>query len=729
MDGYGWDQYDVRTGGRQIIHDKDNGLDLTTEFIKVPGGAHGGSWAARIKGVPRSDRPANLKSTVVFSVTLEGLGMLSSEAEGDESGTEGSVLFQGMTQELGKFKVEVTEGPATNRYPAPVHAADKENPLDRTLVASSQVPEEALWQDKAVLFTTMKTRIDKFVASYGAENSPPPWQMFRIEHSPGPGNLHFVQKVFEGAFEFDILFSSESASQDLTPKFLSSEINKVTDSFASRFASVLAPKGHFKGSKYEKFSQSLFSNLLGGIGYFYGDSKVDRSYAPEYEEENEGFWEETADARGRHAEELEGPTELFTSIPSRPFFPRGFLWDEGFHLLPIADWDMDLTLQIVRSWFELIDDDGWIGREQILGAEARSKVPEEFQTQYPHYANPPTLFLIIETFLSKLAAPNVSGSKAGSQVPSLVPGIQSAHIENHELAKAYLRVLYPRLRKQWRWFRKTQTGDITAYDREAFSTKEAYRWRGRTPAHILTSGLDDYPRPQPPHPGELHVDLISWMGMMSRSLRRIAEFIGEDEDVSEYAKSEVAIGRNIEDLHWSEKEGCYCDATIDDYEESSLVCHKGYISLFPFMTGMLDPKHKHLKKVLDLIEDPEELWSPYGIRSLSAKSQFYGTEENYWRSPIWININYLIVWRLLETAQAEGPHKTQAKRMYTSLRKNLCENVYNQWVETGFAWEQYNPEDGHGQRTQHFTGWTSLIVKIMAFPDLETGDGVGHDEL
>jgi len=49
-----------------------------------------------------------------------------------------------------------------------------------------------------------------------------------------------------------------------------------------------------------------------------------------------------------------------------------------------------------------MDKNGWIAREQILGDEARSKVPREFQVQYPHYANPPTLFLTLEALLNKM---------------------------------------------------------------------------------------------------------------------------------------------------------------------------------------------------------------------------------------------------------------------------------------------------------------------------------------
>lgn len=295
-----------------------------------------------------------------------------------------------------------------------------------------------------------------------------------------------------------------------------------------------------------------------------------------------------------------------------------------------------------------MDDDGWIAREQILGAEARSKVPEEFQVQYPHYANPPTLFFILQAFTDRLQANNGTADNGresfGKQDFS---GGYTAHLDNPEVSSQYLRNLYPLLKRHYFWFRKTQWGDIKTYDRKAYSSKEGYRWRGRTPRHILTSGLDDYPRAQPPHPGELHVDLISWMGMMTRSIKHVAEVIGEEDDATEFAGYEQAIIRNIDDLHWNSKEKIYCDATIDDYEESTHVCHKGYISIFPFMLGLLPPDSPRLGSILDLIEDPEELWSDYGIRSLSKQNNYYGTDENYWRGPIWINMNYLIIQSLL----------------------------------------------------------------------------------
>ncbi|GFF35755.1 probable mannosyl-oligosaccharide glucosidase [Aspergillus lentulus] len=728
MAGYGWDEYDIRKGGRQTIHDTGNSLDLTIDFIKVPGGQHGGSWAARVEGVPREDGSPDQPTSIVFYATLEGLGNLGVATESGPLGYEGDVKLTGYTTDLGDFSIDVTAGPGTNEHPEHGHPSYEDKPLDRTLVSSSTIAPENLWQVKPVLFAQMKSEVNEMIQRFGQENPPPPAQVFTIKNVPGDGNIHLIQKVFKGAFEFDILFNSGSSPDPVTSDKLSEEISSASQSFSERFNKVLPPQSPFDTAEYTEFSKAMLSNLIGGIGFFHGDDVVDRSAAPEYDEENEGFWEETAEARARAQPVREGPKDLFTCVPSRPFFPRGFLWDEGFHLIPVIDWDTDLALEIVKSWLNLMDEDGWIAREQILGAEARSKVPPEFTVQYPHYANPPTLFMVLEAFLDKLeASKGASSQTIGDQ--GVLDGLRMTYLQKPELGETFIRSIYPLLKRHYFWYRTTQKGDIKSYDREAFSTKEAYRWRGRSVQHILTSGLDDYPRPQPPHPGELHVDLISWMGMMTRAMRRIAEFVGETEDVEEFRGYETAIERNIDDLHWDDEAQTYCDATIDEFEESVHVCHKGYVSLFPFLTGMLGPDSPRLKAVLDLIRDPEELWSDYGIRSLSKKDEFYGTAENYWRSPIWMPINYLVVKNLYDIATTSGPHQEQAREMYSSLRKNLVENVFRQWKETGFAWEQYNPETGKGQRTQHFTGWTSMVVKLMSMPDLSANKQRGHDEL
>lgn len=641
--GYGWDEFDARRGGVQTIHDKGNNIDLSTTFVKIPGGQHGGSWAARIKGELHPDAAKDTNTMLFYYIAQEGPGDLKVEGDSTKFGFDGDVKLKGSSKALGDYTMTVSKG--KGKKPESDHALSAERHGDTTLVHSLNLSENEMWQPKPSVFKLLQSQALFVKDNFDLEDTPPPWQVYRVENNPGKGNGHVIQKNFQGSFEFEIIFSSGSAGQDVTSKDVSTHVESTAEHFAQRFAKVFDLKAPFTGEKYVEFGKTMFSNLIGGVGYFHGHQVIDRSGAEEYLEEDENFWEAAAEARARNQQILEGPYQLFTSVPSRPFFPRGFLWDEGYHLIPIADWDMDLTLEIIKSWYMTMDDDGWIPREQILGLEARSKVPGEFQIQYPHYANPPTLFLVIEGFMEQLRKGNGTG-KPGKESLSSEETLHTAHLDNIELGESYLRKIYPLLQRQYQWFRRTQRGDIKTYDREAFSTREAYRWRGRSQTHCLTSGLDDYPRPSPPSLGELHVDLISWVGLMTKSLINIADALGIAEDVADLKKTLEAIEHNIDDLHWSEEEGCYCDATVDDFEEHKLVCHKGYVSLFPFLVGLMKPNDPKLGKILDLIGDEEELFSPHGIRSLSKKDEFYGTEENYWRSPVWMPINYMILKQL-----------------------------------------------------------------------------------
>ncbi|KAF3173773.1 Processing alpha glucosidase I [Orbilia oligospora] len=739
MKGYGWVEYDVRTGGKQVIHDQANFIDIEIELVKVPGGRNGGSWGARVKGIPREDAPQTLRSTVFFWATNEDEdGELLLETEPDQAGIKGSVNLKGNVEGLDEFHIELTEGPATNSGPTALDSrlqgVEDEPDVSRSLYRVGSYPAEHIWRVKNIIFAELKSRFDKLMEKFGAENLPPSWQALtfspKYAEEGKEGNVHLVQRVYEGAFEFDILFSSDSAAKPMTSKLLTEKIQENTESFNTRFSKTFKRYAPFDSPKYANFAKDLFSNLLGGIGYFHGTSIIDRS---EYPEDEEGFWEPAKANREKGLGQLEGPTTLYTLVPSRQFFPRGFLWDEGFHLLPVIEWDVDLAMEIVRSWFNLMDADGWIAREQILGEEARSKVPKEFQTQYPHYANPPTLLLVLTRFIEKWSSttnyPNLTGEL--SQILEQMSEFGGDGIPHAILASAesYLKNIYPLLRRQYYWFRDTQAGDIRGYDRNAFSMKEGYRWRGRAPGYCLTSGIDDYPRAEPPHPSELHVDLLSWMGFSARLMKNIAIALSETDDAREYGKHEEAILHNIDDLHWNKEAGCYCDATVDAFEENIHVCHVGYVSIFPFLLGLVSDDDK-LKSILEIIGDEEQLWSPFGLRSLSRQDEFYSKGENYWRGPVWINMNYLAILRLKEYGSVKGPNQQKAAKLYTELRKNVVNNVFRVWEETGFAWEQYEQEKGNGKGVQHFLGWTSLVVNIMALPEtVEVTPVPGHDEL
>ena len=126
-------------------------MDITTEFVKIPGGQHGGSWGVRVKGTPREDAPNRLISTVLFYAGMEGLGSLKVRNEPDDQGIEGTVVMDGSGEGLGDFTLEVTRGPEKNRYPPPTHKSFVDKPLDLSIVTSLQVKEENLWQAKGML--------------------------------------------------------------------------------------------------------------------------------------------------------------------------------------------------------------------------------------------------------------------------------------------------------------------------------------------------------------------------------------------------------------------------------------------------------------------------------------------------------------------------------------------------------------------------------------------------
>ncbi|KAF2872500.1 glycoside hydrolase [Massariosphaeria phaeospora] len=704
MAGYGWTTYDSRNGGTQTIQDVGNALYITTEFVKLHQGEGPGNWGLRVKGTPRGETTSDSETTVVFYVAMEAMEGCTDchlEATVRKQGTGDGLSVDTVDLDIKHPKLGVAGLHITNPK-----GADNDSPLNDAAVKSFQAPEDMLWQSKCKILPTMNSNFLNETVTADRKVIP---------NEPGVGNMHFVQFVFKNGFEFDILYSTQSATRSMTSGELTTGLRNQVQSFETQFSDVFKPQIPFLTDSHTSFAHNLLSNLLGGLGYFYGTTQVDLSHSPEYEEVGTIFWKNIAEAQRRAKPETKGPSELFTHVPSRPGFSRGFLWDEGFHLLLVQQWDMDLAIEVLQSWLALMDSDGWIAREQVPGAETQSKIPRTFLVQYPHIANPPTLFWVVSKYLDV-----VSGKTKYS-------GRESTLLSDSKKSKALIAELFLKLKRHYNWFRRTQAGDVEVHSVPRASLNEGYRWRGRTPNYNLASGLDDFPRAEPPDVTELHVDALCWVGVMAETLERLALLTENNPDIVTFQNHQRAINQNIEAVHWSTENAMYCDTRVLD-DTHTYVCPIGYVALIPFMTGFIGPEHPHLNATLDLLRDPAHLWTAHGIRSLSPENPSYGTGDNYWRSPIWINMNYLLIERLLLLARRRGPAQARCRQLYSELRVNVVDMVFRSWQETSVFWEQYDPVGGHGQGTKHFTGWTALVVQIMAFPDLESeavGAGAG----
>ena len=93
---------------------------------------------------------------------------------------------------------------------------------------------------------------------------------------------------------------------------------------------------------------------------------------------------------------------------------------------------------------------------------------------------------------------------------------------------------------------------------------------------------------------------------------------------------------------------------------------------------MLPPDSAELAGLLKAMADPEQLWSEYGLRSLSKGSSVYNkynTEHDapYWRAPIWLNINFLALSALKHYSQVRKQSSPLAPQaIYADLLGKVC---------------------------------------------------------
>ena len=330
-------------------------------------------------------------------------------------------------------------------------------------------------------------------------------------NNPPSGHEHIVYAITaELPFSLEVIFESTSGDPERQKSLLGDVFATEFEAHQNQFKRLFAANFNLASKwspEHVSFGEAALSNMIGGMGYFYGHSRIQRGNEPV-------------------TVSWDGP--LFTGVPSRSFFPRGFLWDEGFHQLLISKFNPTISIDAICHWLDLLNQDGWIPREQILDDEARSRVPDEFIIQRNDRANPPTLLLAIDEL------------------------IDSGNLKEKELLS-----IYPRLESWFHWFNSTQYGPQPS----------TYQWKGRfindqnseLNPKTLTSGLDDYPRATHPSASEYHLDLRCWMMLAAQVLNKISLLLGKSNIHYLELETQLKDFDLLNKYHWDPKMKLYSD--------------------------------------------------------------------------------------------------------------------------------------------------------------------------
>ena len=440
---YGWEEHDGRTYGSQRIFDDKpaggNGVILHTKFVK-PGQLDGGGgddvhWAARV-AVERSEG-ATQPTALYLYYGLDCDGELGGEecaAQSQPEGSagltvdrsdDGSVTIVGNSASLGTFSLRIA--------------------------ASGVSSEVSAWGGSGVVIADVQEKVaeylqKRFKKSKGKKAKASISLPNKIQKD---SNVVVVRIACDGDCSVDAVLSKGSADAkgaSVSADLVSSWLESGSQKFWRKFGKVFGEVGGFAEND-KKAAAAALANAIGGMGYFHGRMPVEPA--------------------GGGIELSSFPVSLFTAVPSRPFFPRGFAWDEGFHQLLIRRWDADIAADSLAHWMGTLhtsvsDDEacsglGWLPREQTLGEEARRRVPEQFRKQSPSIANPPTLVLLADALLK--ASQSDSDSSSAVDVPEL------------------LRLLRPRLEQWVAWLLASQRPPISSAQELGDGD---FQWRGRS---------------------------------------------------------------------------------------------------------------------------------------------------------------------------------------------------------------------------------------------------------
>lgn len=216
----------------------------------------------------------------------------------------------------------------------------------------------------------------------------------------------------------------------------------------------------------------------------------------------------------------------------------------------------------------------------------------------------------------------------------------------------------------------------------------------------VESGTDNSPAvADAPSQATEGVDLQCYLYREYRALALLARRLGEEKDAEQYDGKAAALKALVQKLLWSEKDGLYWNR---DSRTGAFVTVKAWTTFVPLWAGLAT--QAQAKRLIEgRLLDPAQFWAPHGVRTLSRDEPLYDPHRGYWRGPVWVLSNYLVMHGLLNYG-----YQAQAAELADKTQRLLVDDFNT----SGGMNENYDPESGAPDAGGHFLSWNLLAERM-----------------
>jgi putative isomerase len=202
------------------------------------------------------------------------------------------------------------------------------------------------------------------------------------------------------------------------------------------------------------------------------------------------------------------------------------------------------------------------------------------------------------------------------------------------------------------------------------------------------------------------VDLQCYLYREYRAMAVLAGKLGMSQEAASYKAKADDLEARVRAKMWSEADGMFFNI---DARTGRFTRVKTWTDFVPLWAGIAT-RDQAERMIKSQVLNPGEFWCDYGIRTLAPDEPLYDAKAGYWRGPVWVISNYLVMHGLMNYG-----YQAEARELAARTVNLLVGDIKS----SGGMNENYDPDNGHPAAGGHFLSWNLLAEHMVE----EAGQG------